>query len=102
MARSVMGNGRGCYVCGDNSYLESHHIFFGGRNRHKAEQDGLKVLLCYEHHRGTSGVHGRDGHELDLKLKRDAEGIWLKRNNKTIQDFIDRYGRNYLDADIND
>jgi hypothetical protein len=100
--RSIMQRNRGCYVCGDNNYLESHHIFYGNRNRNKAEKDGLKVFLCYEHHRGTYGIHGREGHELDTKLKQDAERTWLKHYNKTIDDFIDRYGRNYLDADIND
>lgn len=27
------------------------------------------IYLCEEHHRGTYGVHGREGHKLDIKLK---------------------------------
>ena len=94
--KSIMQKHRGCYVCNDNRYLESHHIFYGTRNRNKAEKDGLKVFLCFEHHRGNTGVHGKDGHELDTKLKQDAERIWMKHFNKTEEDFIERYGRNYL------
>lgn len=28
-----------------------------------------QVYLCGNHHRGTKGVHGREGHKLDKKLK---------------------------------
>lgn len=88
-----------CAICGHRFNLEEHHILFG-KNRKKAEEDGLKVWLCVEHHRGTLGVHGRDGKKLDMWLKISAERYWLKTYNKTIDDFIKRYGRNYLETDI--
>lgn len=94
--KSIMQEYKGCYVCGNTQYVEEHHIFYGGRNRNKTEKDGLKVFLCYEHHRGTDGVHGKNGHELDTQLKQEAERIWIKYYNKTIEDFIKRYGKNYL------
>lgn len=71
------------------------NIFFG-KNRKKADKDLLTVYLCREHHEGTNGVHGKNGHELDLKLKKIAEQKWLDHYNKTTEDFIERYGKNYL------
>ena len=73
-----------------------HEAFFGVRNRQKSIDDGLIVFLTYENHEGTNGVHGKNGHELDVKIKKEAEKQWLMYYNKTIQDFIKRYGRNYL------
>lgn len=84
-----------CYVCGAKYNLHLHHIIFG-KNRKKADQDGLTVWLCYDHHEGTYGVHGKYGHSLDMQLKCRAEISWLKYYNKTIEDFIKRYGKNYL------
>lgn len=84
-----------CYVCGAKHNLHLHHIIFG-KNRKKADQDGLTVWLCYDHHEGTNGVHGKNGHNLDIKLKTIAEDIWIKHYNKNIDDFIIRYGKNYI------
>ena len=95
MNKSIIQNNKKCYVCGNSNNLHYHHIMFG-KNRNKADKDGLTVYLCYNHHEGTNGVHGKNGHELDIKLKQIAEEIWLKHNNKTINDFIIRYGRNWL------
>lgn len=75
--------------------MPSLNVFFG-KNRQKSDEDGLVVWLCYEHHEGTQGVHGRDGHELDVKLKQLAEKQWCWYYNKTTKDFIKRYGRNYI------
>ena len=33
-------------------------------------------MLCYEHHRGTWGVHGSRGAELDRQLKRTLQGYY--------------------------
>lgn len=34
--------------------------------------------------------------EKDLELKRICQRAWMEKNNKTIEDFISRYGKNYL------
>lgn len=93
--RSIIQNNKECYVCQSKVNLHLHHIIFG-KNRKKCDEDGLMVYLCYRHHEGTNGVHGKNGHDLDLQLKRIAENVWLSKNNKTIEDFIKRYGKNYL------
>ena len=83
-----------CIICG-KSPVEIHHTMFG-KNRKLATEDGLVVPLCFEHHRGTYGVHGREGHETDLFLKRLSEIRWCLYYEKNIDDWIKRYGRNYI------
>ena len=72
-----------------NQFRRTSYIFL-------SEKDGLKVWLCYEHHRGTNGVHGKNGNELDHKLKQIAEKKWIDTYNKSINEFIKKFGRNYL------
>lgn len=93
--RSIINDEKKCYVCGVTNNLHLHHIMFG-RNRKKADEDGLTVYLCWFHHEGTDGIHGLNGHKLDMKLKQIAEKRWCEFYNKTIEQFIKRYGRNYL------
>ena len=93
--KSIINNDKKCFVCGSVFNLHLHHIFFG-KNRKNADRDGLTVYLCYQHHEGTNGVHGKNGHELDVKLKSIAETCWLVNNRKKKEDFIERYGKNYL------
>lgn len=92
---SIINDKKECFVCHKKNFLHLHHIFFG-RNRKKADEDGLTVYLCYFHHEGDYGVHGKNGHDLDKQLKEMAEKKWMEINNKTIDDFIDRYKKNYL------
>lgn len=95
MKSIIKSEDSGCFFCGRRP-TETHHCMHGTANRRLADMDGLTVQLCYEHHRGNYGVHGKYGHESDLKLKQAAEYAWLKYYRKTIADWIDRYGRNYL------
>lgn len=93
---SILQSKKRCFICERETELEMHHCFFGSANRKLSEQDGLKVWLCYEHHRGTYGVHGRDGEEMDTYLKEQAEQVWIDYYRKTKDDFRQRYGKNYL------
>lgn len=95
ITKSIIQKDKECFVCMKKNNLHLHHIMFG-KNRNNADKDGLMVYLCYEHHEGTNGVHGKNGHELDLKLKQLAEKTWCEYYNKTIDDFLKRYKRNYL------
>lgn len=78
-----------------NPYVEDHHIFFGNSRRKVSEALGLKVWLCPEHHRGRYGVHGRDGHYLDLYLKRLAQETYESLGHSRT-DFVSKVGKNYL------
>ena len=93
--KSIIQNKKECFECMSYSNLEEHHIFFGVANRKLSEKDGLKVWLCHYHHRGEKGVHGRDGHTLDMYLKSIAQIAYMQHYNKTKEEFIQRYGKNY-------
>ena len=58
---------RQCEICGNTRGLQIHHIV----KRSQLGKDDLDnlILLCWNCHHGTKGVHGRDGHALDLRLK---------------------------------
>lgn len=94
MTESILQKNKVCYICGTTQNLHRHHIFFGTANRSISEADGCVVYLCQRHHTGASGVHGN--RKIDLTLKARCEEAWLIKYDKTIEDFIARYGRNYI------
>lgn len=78
-------------------YGSERHEAFEGRtgNRNKSIKDGLVVFLTPEQHRtGKNAIH--KDYEYSLMLKREAEKRWCEYYRKTTDDFIKRYGRNYL------
>lgn len=95
MADSIMQKDKECIVCGTHNGLEKHHVLFGNPKRQMSEEDGLWVWLCPEHHRGTYGVHGRDGHEMDMTLKEFAQKRYEETHSR--DEWMERYRRNYLD-----
>lgn len=75
--------------------LIRHEVFFGVRNRQKSIDDGLVIFITpMQHNMSKQGIHFN--REYDLYAKREGEKCWMKYYNKTIDDFIKRYGRNYL------
>ena len=97
---STMQSEKECWLCrwlynNSNTYgLEEHHVFPGTANRKKSEQYGLKVWLCYEHHRtGKNAVHNCRA-TMDL-LK--AEGQETFEKSHTREEFIKEFGKNYLE-----
>lgn len=93
---SILQDKKQCIVCNKTFNLNTHEVYFGNKNRDKSIEDGCCVYLCKEHHQGTNGVHGKNGHELDLYLKQEMQKQWIKIYNKSIDDFIKRYGKNYF------
>lgn len=77
-------------------YSERHEVFFSKAYRIKSIKDGLIIFLTEEDHRGTNGVHGKNGDKLNRYLKRTAEKAWMKYYKKTKEEFQKRYGKNYL------
>lgn len=94
--KSIIQTKKKCFVCESTYNLHCHHCMHGTANRKLADKDGLTVYLCYEHHEGNMGVHSKNGHELDLELKRIAQLRWQEYYNKTEDDFRSRYGKSYL------
>ncbi len=93
MSKSIIQNKKQCIIC-NNRNVEEHHIFFGTANRKLSEKYGLKVYLCFEHHRGTRGVHGKDGKNLDTYLKQLAQTKFEEKESQ--EKFRQIFGMNYL------
>lgn len=74
-------------------YKERHEVYFSKAYRQKSINDGLIVFLTHESHRGTNGVHGKNGDKLNRQLKRLAQKAWCKYYNKTKEEFIKEYGK---------
>lgn len=77
-------------------YSERHEVFFSKAYRIKSIKDGLIIFLTEEDHRGTNGVHGKNGDKLNRYLKKTAEKAWINYYKKTKEEFQKRYGKNYL------
>lgn len=77
-------------------YCERHEVYFSRAYRQKSINDGLIVFLTKESHRGTNGVHGKNGDKLNRKLKIIAQKAWMKYYSKTKEEFIQRYGQSNL------
>lgn len=91
---SIITTKKCCIFCGSMRNVETHHAMHGP-NRKKADEDGLVVPLCRMHH--IELHHGADGHKLDESIKRKAQYAWMKTYGKTVEEWRERYGRNYLD-----
>ena len=87
---SIISTERKCFLCGKTVNLQVHHCWHGS-NRKLADRDGLTVKLCFECH---SRLH--DKGESDRYLMEIAEKAYLSHYNKTIEDFIKRYGKNVI------
>ena len=91
---SILQDKKQCYVCGSEN-VHTHEVFYGTRNRNKSIEDGCCVYLCPRHHNmSDAGIHFNK--QFDLEVKQSMERKWLETYDKTIDDFIKRYGRNYL------
>lgn len=74
-------------------YNERHEVYFSRAYRNKSIKDGLIVFLTEEDHRGTNGVHGKNGERLNRYLKKTAQKAWMDYYKKTKEEFIKRYGK---------
>lgn len=77
-------------------YCERHEAFFGRAYRSKSIKDGLILFLTEEDHRGKNGVHGKNGDKLNRYIKKIAQKAWMDYYKRTKEEFIQRYGQNYL------
>ncbi len=68
-----------------------HHMCHGVANRRLADEDRIVCGLCEQCHRL---LHDKGYHDVDLI--QDAEKAWLNFNHATIEEWIKRYGKNYL------
>lgn len=74
-----------------------HHIM-GGAYRKKSDEDGLVIFLTPElHNMSNQGIHFNKW--FDNYAKKEAQKKWMKYYNKTVDDWVARYGHNYLGDD---
>lgn len=95
IAKSIIpNNDEYCFLCKQiglyTKGTDEHHMLFGNKKT-LADEDGLTVQLCHSHH---MRLHQQMEHQLELKQL--AEKVWLEHYGKTIEDWIKRYGKNYL------
>lgn len=79
---------------------ERHEVFEGRTgNRDKSIEDGLVIFLMPSQHRtGKFSVHKNPKYwKEEIKIQEIAEQAWIDYYGKTKEDFLKRYGRNYLD-----
>lgn len=93
--KSIIQDKKECFITQSTSNLHKHHVFEGTANRKISEEDGLWIYLRADwHNMSNYGVHFNK--ELDLKIKRIAQQTWQDYYHKTEEDFIRRYGKNFL------
>lgn len=97
MSKSIIpDNDEYCYICKMQGIdgikgTDKHHMVFGTSRRVLAEKDGLHCQLCHSHH---MRLHQQGDYKEELQQL--AEKTWLEHYNKKIEDWIKRYGKNYL------
>ena len=83
-----------CYITGSIYNLHRHHIYAGGR-RKISEEHGFWVYLTGAlHNQSNDGVHGKNGHALDLKLKQDCQRKFEETRSR--EEFMAIIGKSYL------
>lgn len=92
--KSILQTERKCYITGSTYNLHRHHIFAGGR-RQISEREGFWVyLIGHLHNQSNEGVHGKNGHALDLKLKQDCQRKYEETHSR--EEWMLLLGKNYL------
>lgn len=94
MAKSILQTEKECYITGSTYNLHKHHIYAGPR-RKISEREGFWVyLIGHYHNQSDDGVHGKNGHELDLMLKQACQRKYEETHSR--EEFIAIIGKNYL------
>lgn len=92
--RSIIQAEKECYFCGTEYNLEKHHCMHGTSGRRLADKYGLTVYLCPTCHRGSEGVHGKNGAQLDKTLKQKAQVAFESVYGR--EKWMQTFGKSYL------
>ena len=91
---SILQSEKTCLVCGTTQNIHIHEVY-AGKNRQNSIKEGCCVYLCGRHHNQSNvGIHFND--ELDKSVKKLMQTTWMQYYNKTKEDFIKIFRRNYL------
>ena len=83
-----------CFHCGRTTGKLDRHEIFSGAFRTKSKADGLWVMLCHE--KCHLGLMGKEAEEV-RNLRRIAQVRAMSTYGWTVEEFIARYGKNYLE-----
>lgn len=78
-----------CYICKKKA-VQYHHIF-NASARNKCTEDHLWIPVCFDCH---VMIHNERSQRTNYNLKRDAQLVYEETH--THQEYMDRYGKNYL------
>ena len=78
-----------CYFC-NNKAVDTHELI-KGVNRKKCIKWGLVVYICRDCHRKTE-----EDSEFYQKTRKMAQEVWQNYYNRTTEEFIKEFGKNYL------
>ena len=67
-----------CEICGSSDRVEMHHIIYGSGKRVQCERLESVIFLCNKHHHQDNGIHGKNGHILNLILKQRLQDNYFK------------------------
>lgn len=67
-----------CELCHSPRGVENHHIIYGSGKRTQCETIYSLIGLCWDHHYGNEGIHGKDGYKLNMELKQNLERTYRK------------------------
>ena len=90
--KSIMQDGKYCYITGREYGLHKHHIY-GGPNRSISEENGFYIYLIPEYHNmSDDGIHFNK--DFDLRIKRICQRKYEETHSR--EKFVSLIGRNYL------
>lgn len=78
-----------CYICHKKA-IQRHHIFNASNRKHSTD-DHLWIPVCLECH---IKIHNERSQRLNYCLKQD--GQWKFEETHTHDEYMARYGKNYL------
>lgn len=94
MAKSILQDEKVCFITGSIYNLHRHHVYGGGR-RKTSEENGFWVYLTGAlHNQSNDGVHGKNGHKLDMYLKQICQRKYEETHTR--EEFMQLIGKSYL------
>lgn len=84
-----------CWRCGRSCEKLDRHEVWGGALRAKSKRLGLWVMLCHQTCH-LNGVH-KDAREAE-RLRKKAQRVAMKVYGWSKEEFINQFGRSYIDA----
>lgn len=80
IAKAVLERSKGlCELCGSNHMVQLHHKIGGHGKRKQCETLESVIALCWKHHHGTFGAHGREGQALNRQLRQELERTYREQ-----------------------